>query len=1090
MNFRQKIILSLILTVALCFPLYAQVVNILDSNLAHAVREALGLPPNVQFTDNHLRQLNELDADEQNIADLTGLEYAINLHRLHISENPISNLTPIANLTTLTNLDAAVCALSDISPLVDLTNLTKLVLSANQITDISPLANLTNLNHLHLNDNQITRISPLATLTNLTHLSMSRNRIVDIRPLANLTRLAQLRIHRNAIADVSPLARLTKLEYLEIQDNKIADHAPLDVLPLVHFEYDQACEMPPLPLEPKLENRTFPSVFVAWAGIGSSPVRNQPYLSDIEQIAQYDLNVAGVSMFGFAIRLSNTNHGWKVQGDIREATQMRNDFLALNPSMIFLAEINMRTMLFTDFPENSPVWIRDAQGNLAFSNKNDGLVDFTHPVVQDKIVQQALAVERCGLYDGIFFDYWNEGRPVLVPEQGGPPYVGNEAEQQARDNILHRIRAEARSNFLIMGNVNKGIIPRTGSRINGGFMETGVPGSFTGTRIEEALTRVERSLLWLEQNIREPRINGLEGKAFPTEPPDSPANLRWMRAITALHLTHSDGYVRFKFDSDAAGGKGVFWYDFWDTDLGRPVGPKAQLYGEYSGLYIREFTNGWAVYNHSGEPQKITLPEEVISAESGLTDTVHALPNLDGGIYIKTTLSAVTPDSNGSDIFIAEPIDTIPGAVLRFDASNNPGAIRHWINLGTAGGRLEAADIPPRLEVGEIQIPSIGFSGKRNYYTATTRRQTFGGPVATNPKLYLADWTLEFLCKRNGNQFDREHHFAGFQNSPREGLQGIRLGLLIDGQELGMSIHAEGLKQPERALNIFLEENVWTWVTIVSLNGESIIAYQDGAEVSRHPGVHFDAILPIDDISIGANSYDERHRNFNGSFAIVRVYDRALRPEEVLQNIGATVIPITNPADVNGDGAVNILDLVVVAQGLGTDNPEVDVNGDGVVNVFDLVFVAGAIGGGGAAPSAYSLDSLIISAADVENWLALTQGISVGDPNFQRGIRFLEGLLAALTPKETTLLPNYPNPFNPETWIPYRLVREAEVAITIYDTKGRLVRRLALGNQAAGYYVEHGKAAYWDGTKTGSRLRAGFICINSGRGIMRRRGGW
>ena len=47
-----------------------------------------------------------------------------------------------------------------------------------------------------------------------------------------------------------------------------------------------------------------------------------------------------------------------------------------------------------------------------------------------------------------------------------------------------------------------------------------------------------------------------------------------------------------------------------------------------------------------------------------------------------------------------------------------------------------------------------------------------------------------------------------------------------------------------------------------------------------------------------------------------------------------------NPADVNGDGVVNILDLVVVAQGMGTDTPEADVNGDGVVNVFDLVFVA------------------------------------------------------------------------------------------------------------------------------------------------------
>ena len=131
--------------------------------------------------------------------------------------------------------------------------------------------------------------------------------------------------------------------------------------------------------------------------------------------------------------------------------------------------------------------------------------------------------------------------------------------------------------------------------------------------------------------------------------------------------------------------------------------------------------------------------------------------------------------------------------------------------------------------------------------------------------------------------------------------------------------------------------------------------------------------------------------------------------------------------------------------------------------------------GGGAAPSAYSLDSSIISAADVERWLTDAQGLGVGDANFQRGIRFLQQLLVALTPKETTLLPNYPNPFNPETWIPYRLARGAEVAITIYDTEGTLVRRLALGNQAAGYYAERGKAAYWDGrNESGEAVASGL----------------
>ena len=85
------------------------------------------------------------------------------------------------------------------------------------------------------------------------------------------------------------------------------------------------------------------------------------------------------------------------------------------------------------------------------------------------------------------------------------------------------------------------------------------------------------------------------------------------------------------------------------------------------------------------------------------------------------------------------------------------------------------------------------------------------------------------------------------------------------------------------------------------------------------------------------------------------------------------------------------------------------------------------------------------------------------DTSFQRGILALKHLLAALTPKETTLLPNYPNPFNPETWIPYQLAEPADVSISIYTADGKLVQTLALGHQPMGIYESRSRAAYWDG---------------------------
>ena len=102
---------------------------------------------------------------------------------------------------------------------------------------------------------------------------------------------------------------------------------------------------------------------------------------------------------------------------------------------------------------------------------------------------------------------------------------------------------------------------------------------------------------------------------------------------------------------------------------------------------------------------------------------------------------------------------------------------------------------------------------------------------------------------------------------------------------------------------------------------------------------------------------------------------------------------------------------------------------------------------------------------------------------FRRGTRVLEQLLAALPPQETALLPNYPNPFNPETWIPYHLAKDADVTLTIYDTKGIVVRQFDLGYKSAGDYTDQIKAAYWDGRNaSGEQVASGiyFYSLSAG----------
>ena len=182
-------------------------------------------------------------------------------------------------------------------------------------------------------------------------------------------------------------------------------------------------------------------------------------------------------------------------------------------------------------------------------------------------------------------------------------------------------------------------------------------------------------------------------------------------------------------------------------------------------------------------------------------------------------------------------------------------------------------------------------------------------------------------------------------------------------------------------------------------------------------------------------------------------------------------------ADVNGDGSVTVADLALVALFYGrTLTPgaslAADANGDGVVDIKDLILVAGEID---AAPGGPALSDATphtlpanLTPENLAHWIHLAKQIEALDAHTQNGIRVLEKLLEVLTlseasPKETALLANYPNPFNPETWIPYHLASPSEVTVSIYAADGALVRHLAVGHQPAGVYQRKHRTVYWDG---------------------------
>ena len=288
-------------------------------------------------------------------------------------------------------------------------------------------------------------------------------------------------------------------------------------------------------------------------------------------------------------------------------------------------------------------------------------------------------------------------------------------------------------------------------------------------------------------------------------------------------------------------------------------------------------------------------------------------------------------------------------------------------------------------------------------------------------------------------------------------------------------------------LNIAGGENITGYQATVQFD-ETVLRYVSSANADFLPADPYitQPIITGNSVTVAAASY-VGETNGDGTlvtltFDVISERVSTLTLTEVLfsNSDGMLTRPHLDPAeltitpkpaypawDVNEDGNVNILDLVLVGQNIGgsiTAIPRADVNADGSINILDLVLVAGHFG---ETTNAAAPDSVVklegVDPALVEKWLELAQFENDGSSVFRQGIVNLERLLASLIPHETALLANYPNPFNPETWMPYQLAKPAEVSISIYAADGKLIRTLALGHQAAGVYHNRSRAAYWDG---------------------------
>ena len=210
--------------------------------------------------------------------------------------------------------------------------------------------------------------------------------------------------------------------------------------------------------------------------------------------------------------------------------------------------------------------------------------------------------------------------------------------------------------------------------------------------------------------------------------------------------------------------------------------------------------------------------------------------------------------------------------------------------------------------------------------------------------------------------------------------------------------------------------------------------------------------------------------------------------QAALPDIQEQVIFQTLPWDINDDGIVNIEDLILVSNSFRREtaqHPKADVNKDGRIDIIDLLLVAAHFGEC-SEPAAPSTDPNIRPEhlSLIDKWLAEARLSDDGSNIFQEGIATLEHLINTTLPSKNALLPNYPNPFNPETWIPYDLAENADVHIHIYNMKGESIQQLSIGFQTVGTYRTQSRAAYWDGRNSvGEPVASGiyFCTLQAGQ---------
>ncbi len=977
----------------------AQTVNIPDANLRAKIEAALGKASGAPITTADMATLTRLDAQNANIRALTGLEHATNLTELDLGAEYVEGEGYINSNSV-----------SDLSPLTRLMNLTWLRLRHNSISNISPLAGLTNLTWLNLGGNTISNISPLSGLTNLTTLWLYENPLSDISALAGLTNLTELYLYENNILDISALSGLTNLTELNLNINNISDISPLSGLTNLTWLALFNNSISDISAVSGLTNLTF-------LDLVSNSISDISAVSGLTNLTVLGLSLNSISDISAVSGLTNL-------ADLRLA---RNSISDISP----LAGLTNLTTL--------RIW----RNNISDISAVSDLTNLTYLVLYDNNISNISAVS--GLTNLTYLSLRGNSISDISP------LVSNTGLGEG-----DRVRVR-------------------GNPLNAVSINTHIP-TLQGRGVE-----VEFDAVSVAVNIPDPNLRAMVeaalGKAAGTPlTADDMATLTRLDAPNAdikdlTGLEHATNLTELSLDNN----------DISDlsplvSNTGLGDGDKVNVKGNpLSSVSIN--THISALQGRGVEVQFDSQPPPPQSVS--VLSVEGIVYKADGTTPVDGVTATVTVGSNPPQMATTDTAGNY--SVAFFDIGNIVASTGDTVSIevtDTEGNVTEethtvtAADISAGKATFNITLVSTTVLSYTSMIPAGT--SLFHVPLEVEGLETVGD--LKTMLGDTVSLAIVYDDATGSWNSRSDDVMiTADLGIILsttaaisytfEGQPWGGGTSTVSLQAGDNLIGLPVDDpRVENISDIIGLFASGVVA---NVAVSTADG--FPAVAAAGDANDGPVMGDAAYlvtaaanatatligkgwsNNATGAAPIGLVSYNLNDQTPVLDVHGAVVDEITGLAregfrvkvkNLSTKAALNKITSVEMAEG-GYNMTFVDLTDGHAARVGDVLEISA------------DSPSPLIGVKPVRHI------VTIDDVKSSRV--WLAALIAYEIPAETELLTNYPNPFNPETWIPYRLAEDAFVTLTIYDLTGQVVRTLEVGHRIAAVYESRSKAIYWDG---------------------------